>query len=112
VFLGEEFPSEILRDRVALDQAREEMPAEQPHDLFAVAGRERVEAAVVRETAVGDEEVSVGMPGPRRLAYPSSRTPPIPRTSERLWHDDAAEVAGGVHCISRCGSAVEHNVRS
>ncbi len=59
---GEERPSEILRDRVALDQARQKAFAEQLHDRFAVPGREGMKRAIVRETTVGQEQVSVRMP--------------------------------------------------
>ena len=51
-----------LGDGVFLDQPRERVLAEEPHQRFGVPAREGVEALVVRERVIGDEQVAVGMP--------------------------------------------------
>ena len=55
-------PSEILRDRVALDEASQKTLAEQLHHRVTVPRRERVKRAIVREGTVGHEDVSMRMP--------------------------------------------------
>ena len=59
---GHELAGELLRDRVSLDEARQQALAEQLHDRFAVPGREGMKGAIVREATVGQEKVSVRMP--------------------------------------------------
>src|SRR6266581_7857992 len=58
----EELPAEILRDRVALDEASQKTLAEQLHHRVTVPRRERVKRATVREGTVGHEDVSMRMP--------------------------------------------------
>ena len=55
----EELPDEILRDRVALDEASQKTLAEQLHHRVTVPRRERVKRAIVREGTVGHEDVSM-----------------------------------------------------
>ncbi len=54
--------SELLGDGATLDEASQEALAEQVLDRFTVAGLEGVEGAVVGESPVAQEEVSMGMP--------------------------------------------------
>jgi hypothetical protein len=61
---GEELAREIVRDRVALDEAGEQSLPEQLHDRFAVPGREGMKRAIVREATVA---------APRGAARPAGR---------------------------------------
>jgi len=57
-----ELRGELLRDGVLLDEPRQEPLAEEPHQGLCVACREGVEASVVRERAVGRENVQMNVP--------------------------------------------------
>ena len=59
---GDELAREILRDRVPLDKAGEQALTEQLHHRFRVPVLEGVKGAVVGESPIGEEKVSVGMP--------------------------------------------------
>jgi hypothetical protein len=59
---GEELPGEILRDRVPQGEARQQALAEQLHHRLSVPCLERVKRAIVREGAVGHENVSMRVP--------------------------------------------------
>ena len=57
-----ELRDQLLRDGVFLDEPRQEPLAEVPHQRLSVPCREGVERSVVRECAVGHENVKVDMP--------------------------------------------------
>jgi hypothetical protein len=59
---SQELVGELLGDRASFDQARQKSLAEQLHDRRAVPACEGMESAIVRESAVGDEQVTVWMP--------------------------------------------------
>jgi hypothetical protein len=58
----EKLPDQILRNRVPFAETGQQALPEQLHDHITVPGRERVKGAVVREGAVGHEDVSMRMP--------------------------------------------------
>ena len=55
-------PGQLLRDGVPFDEPRQEPLAEEPHQGLCVPCREGVERSVVRERAVGRENVQVDVP--------------------------------------------------
>jgi hypothetical protein len=59
---GEELPDQILRDRVPEGETGQQALAEEFHDRVSVPRLERVKDAVIREHAVGREDVSMRMP--------------------------------------------------
>ena len=59
---GHELVREVLRDRVVLDETGEQALTEQLHHRFRVPVLEGVKGAVVGESPIGEEKVSVGMP--------------------------------------------------
>ena len=64
---GDESAREILRDRVPLDETGEQALTEQLHHRFRVPVLEGVKGAVVGESPIGEEKVSVGMPEPPHM---------------------------------------------
>jgi hypothetical protein len=59
---GNELARELLRDRVALDEAGEQPFTAQLHHRFRVPAFQGVKGAVAGESPVGHEKVSMGMP--------------------------------------------------
>jgi hypothetical protein len=59
---GDELAREVLRDRVALDEAGEQPFTEQLHHLFAIPALDGVKGAVAGEGPIGHEQVSMGVP--------------------------------------------------
>jgi hypothetical protein len=59
---GEEFADELLGDGMALEEAGEQLLAEQMHQQRGVRFRQREEATVRGEAAVGSERMEVRMP--------------------------------------------------
>ena len=59
---SDELAREILRDRLPLDETGEQALTEQLHHRFRVPVLEGVKGAVVGESPIGEEKVSVGMP--------------------------------------------------